>query len=589
MEQSLQKNDSFKGFPFPKETTLVQRHLYAGAKNICSGAFVHRKAAIQSIWQGAGIVWHPWMDRALQSFCSYHWVTWTGPAASAKSFNASLLGLLYWLEYPEGTSVIMASTTRDALSRRLWYYIQDLHARIRPRPDLTIGHALYSEYMIRLRAGDKKNGIFGLAIEDGPVEEALHNLIGYHNTRVLLVVDEAQGTREAIFQATDNLAKNPEFKCLLLGNAESREDPHGRFSEPLGGWISVDPDSSEQWETKGGPARGVGCCVFFDGRRSPAIVEKGGEKKYPFLINQRQIDDALAYHGTSEHPRFWSQSIGFWPPVGITQTVLDERIVLNNHLREPATWYTSFTQCAVLDPSYEGGDRKVFLPFKLGQIPGEDGTRAWRIEFGTPVELKISVRDDQEIHYQIFHQCIEHCRALHIPPERFALGSSGEGGGLLSIFRREWGPVTGIEEAGRVSDRPVSAVNPRPASEEYDRVVSELHFAVREFAINDALRNMPPEAIKEFCARRWEMRNKKVRVETKTEMRKHFVRSPDYADSCCFAVELARRLGAVAGTILHNQLESSFYQIQREYDDMITDENNYMHAGSVDDAFCWGS
>jgi len=69
------------------------------------------------------MIWHPWIDRALKSFCDYNWVTWTGRAASAKSFNASLLGLLYWLEYPEGTSVIMASTTRDALARRLWYYI----------------------------------------------------------------------------------------------------------------------------------------------------------------------------------------------------------------------------------------------------------------------------------------------------------------------------------------------------------------------------------------------------------------------------------------------------------------------------------
>jgi hypothetical protein len=575
-------HDVFKGFPFPRGATPLQCHLYAGAKDICSGAFVHRKAAIQLIWEGAGIVWHPWIDRALKSFCEYNWVTWTGPAASAKSFNASLIGLLYWLEYPEGTSVIMASTTRDALSRRLWYYIQDLHARIRPRPDLTIGQALYSEYMIRLRAGDKKNGIFGLAIEDGPVEEALHNLIGYHNTRVLLVVDEAQGTREAIFQACDNLAKNPEFKALLLGNAESREDPHGRFSEPLGGWLSVDPDTSEQWETKGGPARGLGACVFFDGRRSPAITEPGGEKRFPFLINQRQIDDALAYHGTNEHPRFWSQSIGFWPPVGITQTVLDERIVLNNHLRDSAVWYTSFTQCAVLDPSYEGGDRKVFLPFKMGEVRAEDGTTSWRIEFGTPVELKISVRSDQEIHYQIFHQCIELCRSLHVSPERFALGSSGEGGGLLSIFRREWGPVVGIEEAGRVSERPVSAVNPRPASEEYDRVVSELCFAVREFATCNCLRNMPPEAIKEFCARKWEMRNKKVRVETKVEMRKHYPRSPDYADSVSFAVELARRLGATAGTEIKGEAQSDWRQWQDEYSEMVAGDDTYTTQGTMD-------
>jgi hypothetical protein len=582
VEQASEKNDPFRGFPFPSGTTPLQRHLYAGAKNICSGAFAHRKAAIQLIWQGAGIIWHPWIDRALKSFCDYNWTTWTGPAASAKSFNASLLGLLYWLEFPEGTSVIMASTTRDALARRLWYYIQDLHARIRSRPDLTIGTALYSEYMIRLRAGDKKNGIFGLAIEDGPVEEALHNLIGYHNTRVLLVVDEAQGTREAIFQATDNLAKNPEFKCLLLGNAESREDPHGRFSEPLGGWISVDPDSSTQWETRGGPARGLGCCVFFDGRKSPAITEAGGEHKYPFLINQRQIDDALAYHGTTEHPRFWSQSIGFWPPVGITQTVLDERIVLNNHLRDPATWYTDSQQCAVLDPSYEGGDRKVFLPFKFGQVPAEDGAKKWLIEFGNPVELKISVRADQEIHYQIFQQCVDLCRERNIPPNRFALGSSGEGGGLLSIFRREWGPVVGIEEAGRVSDRPVSAVNPRPASDEYDRVVTELCFAVREFAINDALRNMPSEAIKELCARKWEMRNKKIRVETKSEMRRHYPRSPDYADSVAFAVELARRLGAVAGTELKGEHQTDWRSWQEEYSDMVAGDDTYTTQGTMD-------
>src|SRR6516165_1492128 len=181
------------------------------------------------------------------------------------------------------------------------------------------------------------------------------------------------------------------------------------------------------------------------------------------------------------------------------------------------------------------------------------------------------------------HQCVDACRQLNIPPNRFALGSSGEGGGLLSIFRREWGPVVGIEEAGKVSDRPISAVNPRPASDEYDRVVSELCFAVREFAINDALRNVPAEAIKEFCARRWEMRNKKVRVETKPEMRKHFVKSPDYADSCCFAVELARRLGAVAGTELHNQPESSWMEMQREYDELITDENAYLHNSAYDE------
>jgi hypothetical protein len=68
-------------------------------------------------------------------------------------------------------------------------------------------------------------------------------------------------------------------------------------------------------------------------------------------------------------------------------------------------------------------------------------------------------------------------------------------------------------------------------------------------------------------------------------MRKHFVRSPDYADSCCFAVELARRLGATAGTILHNQAESSFAQIQAEYDDIILDPGAFSYSSDDDGYF----
>lgn len=567
------------GATFPPGWSTVAKHLYCGQRNLGAGAYFHRKRAIELIW-GGNFIWHSWAERALKSFCDYRWVTWTGPAASAKSTNASLFALVYWMELPSATSVIMASTTRAALSRRLWYYVQDFHSKI-PAP-LSIGQPLYTEHMIRYRPGDKKNGIFGLAVEEGPVEEALHNLIGYHNDRVLLVVDEAQGTREAIFRACDNLAKNPEFRALLLGNAESREDPHGRFSEPIGGWLGVDPDTAETWETRGGPTKGRGCCVFFDGRRSPAIMEPAGAKKYPFLINQEQISAALEYHRTADDPRFWSQSIGFWPPIGFTQTVLDERIVVNKKLREAAIWYTSFRWCAAFDPSYEGGDRKVFQPFKLGQVPTDEGGDLWLIEFAEPQVIKLSVRDEEELHYQIFNQCVARCRELNIPPDRFATGSSGEGGGLYSIFRREWGEVEGIEEAGLVSDRPVSAVNPKSSRDEYDRVVSELWFAVREFALNGCIRNMPGEAIKEFCARRWANRNKKVRVETKEEMRDHYPRSPDFADAVAFSVELARRLGAVAGVEIKHEGRKDWKEAQAAYDDVVSNDDSFLYQNAID-------
>lgn len=562
------------------DVPLIQKLLYCALHDpdpelaqFYQGKYYYRRRAIQMLWSEQDVIWHSWMDRMLQSWCDYNWTVWTGPAGSGKSLAAALFGLQYWMEDPTHTSVIMASTTKSALARRLWFYVQDLHSKIPPEAGFK-GEAIYSEYMIRWRAGDKKNGIFGVAVEEGPIEEALHNLIGFHNKRVALMVDEAPGVREALFGACDNLSKNPEFKCLMMGNAESREDPHGRFSEPVYGWPSVDPEVDEQWETQGAMAKGNGVCVFFDGRKSPAIQDPDGAKRFPFLINQDQIDSALDYYKTPDDPRFWSQSIGFWPPVTLKRTVLDERIVLNNSVKESAVWYTSFQWCAALDPSYEGGDRKVFQPFKLGQLGGDDHER-WQIEFVKPVELKISVKDNKEIHYQIVQQCIDLCEMLEIPPDRFALGASGEGGGLLSIFRREWGSVVGIEEAGAVSGRPVSRSNPRLCSEEYDRVVTELWFAVREFAIHGCLRGMPEEALREFYTRRWEVQNHKVRLETKKELKKHFKRSPDYGDAISFCVELSRRLGAIAGNPELQKVDNWGIDDQSQYDELVAGESTY--------------
>ena len=97
--------------------------------------------------------------------------------------------------------------------------------------------------------------------------------------------------------------------------------------------------------------------------------------------------------------------------------------------------------------------------------------------------------------------------------------------------------------------------------------MTELHFAVREFAINGCLRGMPAEAVRELCVRKWEIASKRVRVETKIELRTHYSRSPDYGDAVAFCVELARRMGAVAGNVPRGTTRNHLKDAQREYDD----------------------
>jgi len=53
----------------------------------------------------------------------------------------------------------------------------------------------------------------------------------------------------------------------------------------------------------------------------------------------------------------------------------------------------------------------------------------------------------------------------------------------------------------------------------------------------------------------------------------------------CAAVELARRLGATAGTELHSQPENDWMKWQNEYDDMIADKDTFIHNSALNDPF----
>jgi len=142
--------------------------------------------------------------------------------------------------------------------------------------------------------------------------------------------------------------------------------------------------------------------------------------------------------------------------------------------------------------------------------------------------------------------------------------------------------VVGIEEAGMVSTRPISHSNPKSCHDEYDRVVTELWFAVREFAIHGCLRGFPDDALREFYVRRWDIQNHKVRLETKKEMKSHFRRSPDYGDAVSFCVELARRMGAVAGNPALIKVKKWGKKDQEEYDLVVAGEDSFATQGSMD-------
>jgi hypothetical protein len=552
-----------------KSIPLIQRHQYCAFHNVGEGAFYHRRERIKLWWPQ--YEWHRWNERRLQGNCNYDWLTWLGPASSAKSTDAAIFGLELWLQAPDRTAVIVCSTTMKMLRMRIWAQVARYHQALPRLKGAFYGDLMDSVTRIRWKQGDDKNGVFGMAVEEGSTEEVINNLIGIHTDRVLLILDEMQGIREAIMRATNNMIANPKFSMIGMGNPDSLTNPLGRESEPIEGWDSVVRGETEEWETHGGPTKGRGLCQFFDGRKSPADDSPEERKRLPWLCNREWYEGIVkAAHGNENDPQVWQMAIGWPPPMGLESTLLDDAIITTFHCKDKAVWTEGFRRCAALDAAFGGGDKAKLTFINYGESEDDKGHKRWVIEAVETLLVPIDAESSRPIHYQLVDFCKVECQKRHISYMEFALDSSGEGGGLKAIFDQEWGPVNGIEAGGRPSEMPIDDMG-KTARDAYDTRASELCFSVREFALADGIRGMGQDAVFQACNRRTFYRNGKWCAEPKsgskgrTDERGRPVRgykqrmghSPDDFDSFAVGVEHCRQQGAVPNLIAAPQSDNA--------------------------------
>ncbi len=539
----------------------IQRHAWCAYHNKGNGAVWHRRERIQALWPD--YQWHRWNERRLKATCEYDWITWLGPAGSAKSTDAAVFGLEKWLEAPDRTAVIICSTTVKMLRARIWSQVARFHQKLPKVKGAFYGDLMDSVTRVRWKPGDDVNGIFGIAIEEGSIEEVINNLIGIHTQIVWLILDEMQGIRQAIMRATSNMIANPVFQMLGMGNPDSLNNPLGKESEPIEGWDSVTRGETEEWETHGGPTKGKGLCQFFNGKKSPADDSPEERKRLSWLCNREWYEGIVkAAHGNENDPSVWQFGIGWPPPLGLESTLLDDAIVVTFNCKKKAVWTHGYRQCAALDAAFGGGDKAKLTRIKYGETENEEGKKRWVIEFGEVVVVPIDSQSKSPIHYQIMDFCRTKCMEWKILPRDFAMDSSGEGGGLKAIFDKEWGEVVGVEAGGSPSELVIDDTG-KTAKEAYDTRASELCFSVREFALADGIRGMSDLMTFQACNRRTFYRNGKWAVEPKTGSkgrtdergrpvrgyRQRMGSSPDDFDSGAIGVEFCRQQGVVPAII----------------------------------------
>lgn len=537
--------------PASVEATMIRR---GGRWKKRDGSFAgnglkyHFKRFISLVWEEH--VWHRWNEIELDAYLNYRIIGEMGPASSGKTHSAAIHNLADYYVWHECTTVLVSSTEREMLEMRIWGEMKKLHKEAKDRfPLLIPGKLIESRQRIVssddtafAEGRDFRNGICGVPVKKGGNYQGLGSFAGIKNKRVRMVADELHLCPRVFIDAISNLNKNPDFKCIGLGNPKDTTDALGLLCEPaahLGGW---DGAIDQGPKTKTWPTRfDRGICVQLVGSDSPNLDGKMGIP----LIEQKAIDADIAFYG-KDSLQFTMMNEGRMPRGQGLRRVITRQMCLKYGAMEEAIWKDeNRTKIAFCDAAYGsvGGDRCIFGELHFGNDPNDKQILALVETMLVPVSVEVDETPEDQIAAFIKREC----ERRDIPPQNFGFDSTGRGS-LVSALARIWSPhVVGVEFGGKPSERPVTWI---PISQKvlccdyYSKFVSELWYSVRLTIESRQFRGMTEDVMMEGCMREWGLvSGHKVEVEPKENMKLKTGRSPDLFDGLVTGVEMARRHG----------------------------------------------
>lgn len=511
-----------------------------------------------------------WHKLCRDTICSHKVTVIMGPGSSGKTHSGGWIALYIWLCDPENTCVLVSSTDMRGLRLRVWGELSSLWQSAVERFDWLPGHMLDSKLAITFDSSDDdgdyndrvvrnfRAAMIGIPTVQNGKQVGLGKWIGLKQKHVILVADEAQFMGPSFLSAFANLNKNEKFTAIVLGNPNDFLDPLGKAAEPLDGWDShLEPEKTSVWKTRFMD----GACVNLIGTDSPNFdFPPEQPTRFKYLISREKIAETVSFFPKDSF-EYYSQCVGAMKIGSLARRVLTRRMCEEGKALEPNVVWQGGQRTPVyfVDSAY-GGDRAVAGWGEFGRCID----KKIRLLFHPPVIIPISAKVDKEPEQQIAEFVRRECEGLNIPPASMGHDATGRGS-LGTYLARAWSAETNpIESGGAPTDRPVSADTytnePAPkkngmartgrrlklCSEHYVKRISEYWFSVRYAVQADQIRGMTQDTMEEFCQREWDrVKDDKIEIESKLDMKDRIGRSPDLADWAAGIVEMARRKGFI--------------------------------------------
>lgn len=495
-----------------------------------------------------------WAKRMIRGLCRWKTLSLVGSASAGKTFICAAHAYTFWKFSPWNTSCYLSTTTSEASHRRTWGAIKDLQQRDK----FPVGTLLEYRHMLVLqedpndKSRDYRDSISAVTIPKGQEGQNVVGAIsGGKNQHIIWVADELSFMDAGVLMARLNLRANPFFQFIGISNKPREGDPMYQDAEPKGakypfGWRSVNPDVDDAWTTQ------AGCCYYFDGERSPNMkVPAGKPAPFPGLMTEAMRADIEADSGGTDSIGYWTQVRGFPQSGEVQDTVLNGNLIESRECHHDPIWGMEQPVCiAGLDLGFRAdGDPCVADFGLLGRDTSGSIILAHEKE---TVQLRTSMASKLSFEEQIAEHLIQECKTRNC--HEIEIDISADGGIIAQAIDQKARALNYKLQLhlcsfmGRPDDNVYFEVGGKrkPATELFDRKVSQLWYSYRFNVQNSAIRglNVASRAVKQLCQRKvWQDDRKRWCVERKTDMKKRIKRSCDDGDARVLCANLAVRKG----------------------------------------------
>ncbi len=525
--------------------------------------------------EAAQILWGPTLftpkpestQRVWRAFDTDNFILLMGAASMSKSYSMGVRLLLEWVRDPDNTTVQVIGPSENHLEDNLFSHLVELHRNSTiPLPG-QIG-----KLFIGIDPRKRRGAIRGVVVPLGKKSagriqgskrfprKTPHPIFG-PLSRMFIFLDEMVNIPKGIWKDIDNVLSNAQgddgMKVIGAFNPTDQQDEVGRRCEPPGGWLKFDPDQDFDWKSSRGWR-----VVRLDAKFSENV--QTGQRVFTGLQTIEGFNLIIANSGGTESPGYWTMARGCFPPAGVSMAVIPGGML--NKFKAEFIWQLEPDDCAGLDLALRGKDCAVFAKGKFGLAAGiklppsldhpnghtlffkdKKGRNAPRWALQLESLFKLPKADTQEMAETI----IKLCKQLFVKPAWLCMDRTGNGQGVYDIVRYTWSmEVKAVNYSENATERKIMVEDSNTPKELYDRVQTELWFALRkviEFDIFKALPTLDTSELYPQISGRWfRATGKTCKVESKDDYElRNQAHSPDDADAVSLLVHGVRQAAQI--------------------------------------------